>query len=732
MKRKQATLESIWIKKPKTNEPTENESVAAFSSPVPLAPSATSTNDISVYARQHGKLTDEERDTLLSTDWKPSEKHMYKKTQFGKTSRTFQSSWLQKYPGLVYSVEEDGAYCVHCVTFPGNKKRGKLVSEPFQNWKKAIEVFDGHFFPDAKKHSKDGGTGYQAHIDSRICCEQFMSVRKNNAPVNKQVDAALQARRKKNAVVLESITKTVLLCARQNIALRGHSDSSKYYDDESVNCGNFQSLIEFRVESGDSVLKEHFATSVCVRFIDESDKIREEFLRFVDVSPDTSGEALSQAILDVLTDVGLDPSMMRSQCYDGAGNMTGKTKGVGPRIQHQYPRALPFWCTAHQLNRCVVHASNSTLVRNMMGTVDRIAVFFNYSPRRQTCLAECRAAMEVTESKRQKIKSLCRTRWVERHDALEVFIDFLPAMVDAMSQLMENETKSTTSAEISGFLMAITGFQFIAVLVIVTRCLSYIKPLTVALQGRSVDVVKAMSQVSVVQQALQEVRDNIDTYHNTWFQEVSTIADNLGVQPSQPRLCGRQTKRDNIEAATPELYYKRNLTIPFVDTFVNEMDTRFSDLQTKAAMGLKLIPEQMCASPVSASDLEWFIDDLPSPQSLPAELHLWQARWKGVTNPPTTLQGAVEQCDSQLYPNIYTVLSIACVFPVTSCECERSISALGLVKTKLRTSMGQDRLSALCLLSVHRDIDINICNVVREFARKHPRRMDLPDILSEL
>ncbi|KAH3754502.1 hypothetical protein DPMN_189177 [Dreissena polymorpha] len=51
------------------------------------------------------------------------------------------------------------------------------------------------------------------------------------------------------------------------------------------------------------------------------------------------------------------------------------------------------------------------------------------------------------------------------------------------------------------------------------------------------------------------------------------------------------------------------------------MDTRFSDLQTKTAMRLKFIPEQMCASPVSASELEWFIDDLPSPQFLPAELH---------------------------------------------------------------------------------------------------------------
>ncbi|KAH3746715.1 hypothetical protein DPMN_181127 [Dreissena polymorpha] len=50
------------------------------------------------------------------------------------------------------------------------------------------------------------------------------------------------------------------------------------------------------------------------------------------------------------------------------------------------------------------------------------------------------------------------------------------------------------------------------------------------------------------------------------------------------------------------------------------MDTQFSDLQTKAAMGLKFIPEQMCSSPVSACDLEWFNDDLPSPQSLPAEL----------------------------------------------------------------------------------------------------------------
>ncbi|KAH3834720.1 hypothetical protein DPMN_108056 [Dreissena polymorpha] len=57
------------------------QSSLIFRSP---ASSATSTDDISVYARQHGQLTDVERDTLLYTDLKPSEKHGYKKTQFGK------------------------------------------------------------------------------------------------------------------------------------------------------------------------------------------------------------------------------------------------------------------------------------------------------------------------------------------------------------------------------------------------------------------------------------------------------------------------------------------------------------------------------------------------------------------------------------------------------------------------------------------------------------------------
>ena len=42
--------------------------------------------------------------------------------------------------------------------------------------------------------------------------------------------------------------------------------------------------------------------------------------------------------------------------------------------------------------------------------------------------------------------------------------------------------------------------------------------------------------------------------------------------------------------------------------------------------------------------------------------------------------------------------------PVTSAECERAFSKLALIKNKLRTSCGQERLEKLLLGSVERDV----------------------------
>ncbi|KAF0742053.1 zinc finger MYM-type protein 1-like, partial [Aphis craccivora] len=48
------------------------------------------------------------------------------------------------------------------------------------------------------------------------------------------------------------------------------------------------------------------------------------------------------------------------------------------------------------------------------------------------------------------------------------------------------------------------------------------------------------------------------------------------------------------------------------------------------------------------------------------------------------------------------------IIPVTSCTCERSFSKLTLVKSKLRSTMKQERLNALMVLTVEQEMAVNV------------------------
>ena len=97
---------------------------------------------------------------------------------------------------------------------------------------------------------------------------------------------------------------------------------------------------------------------------------------------------------------------------------------------------------------------------------------------------------------------------------------------------------------------------------------------------------------------------------------------------------------------------------------------------------------------------------------------------------PTSISHTLPQV-SLMYPNVKALLLVLCTVPVTSCTAKRSFSGLKRVKTSLGSMMGNQRMSSLSLLHVHQDIDINIEEVIEEFARRHPRRLQLANILSD-
>ena len=112
-----------------------------------------------------------------------------------------------------------------------------------------------------------------------------------------------------------------------------------------------------------------------------------------------------------------------------------------------------------------------------------MVTFFNWSPTRQTVLEDHVHKISGT-TKRTKLLELCRTRWIQRHDAFDAFIDFLPVIVDAFEDYLQKEIRPDANTEASGLLNAITAFPFIMALVTVQRCLGYIKSLSKVLQGK--------------------------------------------------------------------------------------------------------------------------------------------------------------------------------------------------------------------------------------------------------
>ena len=128
-----------------------------------------------------------------------------------------------------------------------------------------------------------------------------------------------------------------------------------------------------------------------------------------------------------------------------------------------------------------------------------------------------------------------------------------------------------------------------------------------------------------------------------------------------------------------------------------------------------------------------YSQDLPNVAGLTAELYLWERLWEEkkerAEDIPDKIATTLKVIHLDSFPNIFTILQILATVPVTSCSCKRSISCLRYLKNYLRSTMGVGRLNGLALMHAHRDIPLNLDEIIDLFATLHPRRMRLADIL---
>ena len=241
---------------------------------------------------------------------------------------------------------------------------------------------------------------------------------------------------KENRLKIRSIVETVIFCGRQGIAFRGHRDDwPDVQDDPNGNHGNFLALLNVRIQAGDRVLEEHLKNStsnalytsktvqnelivicgdiirnkilakvlqakyfsiiadeatdvandeqlsICIRYVEEGVP-QEKFIAFHKCVSGVQYQKKSSQTLQS----GSYSHTSRGQAYDGAGAMSGLSKGVAARITSKYPKALYTHCASHRLNLCVVKCCSVKEINSMMQTADSVSRFFSNSPKRQLTL----------------------------------------------------------------------------------------------------------------------------------------------------------------------------------------------------------------------------------------------------------------------------------------------------------------------------------------------------------
>ena len=167
------------------------------------------------------------------------------------------------------------------------------------------------------------------------------------------------------------------------------------------------------------------------------------------------------------------------------------------------------------------------------------------------------------------------------------------------------------------------------------------------------------------------------------------------------------------------------------------MEFRFNELNQRASTLLILIPSIITKPDYheeTMADLTGlYLNDLPNPDIVDQELLLWKNKWSStsVESRTSTLAESVKKCDEKRFPNVFVLLKIGSTLPVTSCDGERSFSAMRRLRHWLRRSMKTVRLTSLALMNINRDIAVDYDEVARLFFQLHPRKTNQKNLVSQ-
>ncbi|KAK4886129.1 hypothetical protein RN001_002400 [Aquatica leii] len=255
------------------------------------------------------------------------------------------------------------------------------------------------------------------------------------------------------------------------------------------------------------------------------------------------------------------------------------------------------------------------------------------------------------------------------------------------------------------------------------------KHLSIFLQKENCDLSRCVEYAENLKIEIQQMRSDADLEFKNLFALAKTAADKIGVNLVPPLRIGMQRNRSNYEG-DPETYFRRSIYVPFLDYFIDQLNSRFFNHRELLSKIQNILPSkctdldsEAVHKTVEIMEEQWTTDFVGTKEEFVVEFVMWRRHY--LNTPKEKKPSNFIDCDRNLYPTMWKLIQIGATLPISVATSERSFSSLRRLKTYLRNKTGEDRLNGLALLNIHRDIDVTHDEILNIISKSKSRRLHI-------
>ena len=435
-------------------------------------------------------------------------------------------------------------------------------------------------------------------------------------------------------------------------------------------------------------------------------QIRETFLGFHKCKSQMAAD-MTEQIIQIVESKGLSFDQCRGQGYDGASTMSGAYGGVQKFIKNKQPLAVYVHCAAHNLNLVVNDAVVAVRDAEAFFTImQELYAYFGHSIRRWDLLSSITGESAVT------LKKLNPTRWAGRLSSLMGIKHRYCDVMKALARIVLENRNAAERCDALKFQKLLQRFEFVLILVVLTKILSAINAASMYLQSKNADLLKAAHHLKTAFDNLSDYRNNFTDAVN----EATTICQLWGVEAKfkDTRVARKKRHFDELAEDTrltnADERFRVTVFNCLIDTVTSQLTNRFTAMNNLIKKFSIIFPKVLSSTPEhdivsQATALQKdYSSDLS--EAFPVQLVTLASSLKSEIAKLSSVKDLAHllivdhAAMTSTFTDVVSALLLFLTLPVTVATAERSFSKLRLIKNYLRSTMGQDRLCALALLSI--------------------------------